>query len=408
MSDFAQTRMITTIHRLHEHKLEEMERKLAEYSKQKPVALVLPSLYSELEGDALPKIIETLKGVNYINEIVVTMAGMDEGKFNHAKEFFSQLGQELNIIWNDGPRIMELYNMLEQRGKHIGPNGKGRSAWLAYGYVIARGMSKVIALHDCDIVTYDREMLARLCLPVADPNTEHKFCKGYYSRVSENKINGRTTRLLVSPLIWALKEVLHAQNITSVNNLLDYMDEFRYPLAGEFSMDTDIARINKIPCDWGLEIGVLQQVYSNAGAKYVCQAQIAEYYEHKHQQLGDEPDKGLFKMAVDIIKRFFSILAKEGVVLDKHFFHTLVYTYQHQAQIAIKKYSTDTKNNLLEYNRSQEEHIVDTFKKAIKIAGGHYLKDEGIEEIPNWNSVVFSMPDIFSRLTEAVRLDMGK
>ena len=408
MADFAQTRHITTIHRLGTDRLEHIERKLSEYSKQRPIALVLPSLYSELQGEALQTIVEILKQVDYINEIVITMAGMDEGKFNHAKEFFSQLPQRHNIIWNDGPRIGEIYKYLEEKGKHVGQNGKGRSAWLAYGYVIARDRSKVIALHDCDIVTYDREMLARLCLPVTDPDSENRFCKGYYSRVSENKINGRTTRLLVSPFIWALKEVLQAQNITSVQKMLEYFDEFRYPLAGEFSMAVDLARMNKIPSDWGLEIGVLQQVYSNAGAKYVCQAQIADYYEHKHQQLGEEPDKGLYRMAVDIVKRFYSILAKEGVVLDKNLFHTLVYTYQHQAQKAIKKFSTDAKYNVLEYDRSQEEHIVETFMKAIRIAGEHYLKDEGIAEIPNWNSVANSVEDIFPRLIEAVKQDMGK
>lgn len=70
---------------------------------------------------------------------------------------------------------------------------------LAYGYVLARGQSEVIALHDCAIVTYSRELLARLCYPVVNSNLDYVFCKGFYSRVT-NKMHGRVTRLLVTPL----------------------------------------------------------------------------------------------------------------------------------------------------------------------------------------------------------------
>ena len=37
------------------------------------------------------------------------------------------------------------------------------------GYVLARDEARSIALHDCDILTYDRELLARLVYPVANP-----------------------------------------------------------------------------------------------------------------------------------------------------------------------------------------------------------------------------------------------
>ena len=47
-----------------------------------------------------------------------------------------------------------------------------------------------------------------------------------------------------------------------------FMDSFRYPLAGEFAMITDMARTNRIPWDWGLEVGVLsslQELFHTAG-----------------------------------------------------------------------------------------------------------------------------------------------
>src|SRR3989304_1652422 len=86
-------------------------------------------------------------------------------------------------------------------------------------------------------------------------------------------------------------------------SFLVYLDSFRYPLAGEFAMQVNLARVNRIPSDWGLEVGVLAEVYRNCSLKRVCQADIADNYEHKHQDLSrGDPTKGLMKMAVDIAK----------------------------------------------------------------------------------------------------------
>ena len=94
---------------------------------------------------------------------------------------------------------------------------------------LARDEARSIALHDCDILTYDKELLARLVYPVANPLFNYEFCKGYYPRVGNNKLNGRVTRLLVTPLLKALKKVLGPREY------IEFIDVFRYPLAGEFS-----------------------------------------------------------------------------------------------------------------------------------------------------------------------------
>lgn len=71
-------------------------------------------------------------------------------------------------------------------------------------------------------------MLARLIYPVANPAFNYMFCKGYYARVADGTMNGRVSRLLVTPLLRALKKVCGQREF------LDYMDSFRYPLAGSF------------------------------------------------------------------------------------------------------------------------------------------------------------------------------
>ena len=133
------------------------------------------------------------------------MGNSNAEEFRQANEFFSVLPQKPKLIWCTGPTIENLYSLLADNGINVGGDGKGRSAWTSYGYILALENSQVIALHDCDVATYDRDLLARLCYPVAHPNIGFGFCKGYYSRVTD-QMHGRVTRIFVTPLIRALKE----------------------------------------------------------------------------------------------------------------------------------------------------------------------------------------------------------
>ncbi len=206
MADFYQTGVVATFHRLGRVNLEKIEAELTWYAQERPIALVLPSLYSELEGDALKGIVRELKEVKYIKEIVVTLGPASEEEFKYAKEFFSVLPQKTRIIWNTGTRIDEIYKTIEKAELPVGESGKGKSAWMAYGYILSQQECQAIALHDCDILTYSRDMLARLCYPVVNPNLDYDFCKGFYSRVTD-RLHGRMTRLLVTPLIRSLQKI---------------------------------------------------------------------------------------------------------------------------------------------------------------------------------------------------------
>lgn len=402
MSDFYQTGSIATLHRLGRSNLDLLEQELAEHAKTWPIALVLPCLYSELEGPALGGIVEHLKKIPYLNEIVIALGRASALEFRRAKEYFKALPQEVRLIWIEGPRIQETLNLLVSQDIDVGLPGKGQSCWIAFGYVLARRQSKVIALHDCDIVTYDREFVARLCYPIANPNLSYEFCKGYYARVTD-RLHGRVTRLFITPMIRAL------QRLVGPNPLLTFMDSFRYPLAGEFAMVTDLAWTNRIPGDWGLEIGVLAEVYRNCALRRVCQADLSDKYEHKHQALSaDNPEAGLHKMCVDISKSLFRNLASEGVIFTDGMLKTLRATYLQIAQEAIKKYEDDAAVNSLHFDRHQERMAVEAFLKGIKLASEGFLEDPlGVPMISNWSRVTAAVPDIFDRLINAVEADQA-
>lgn len=400
MSDFYQTGSITTLHQLGKPSLERLEGELLQFSRTRPVALVLPSLYSEFDGPAMPGIVQELSKVKYLGEVVLVLDKASEKEFQRVREFMAPVTGKVNIIHNDGKRIMEIYATLKRNGLEIGERGKGRSAWLAYGYVLANGTCDVIALHDCDIVNYSRMLLARLCYPVANPNLDYVFCKGYYSRVT-NKMHGRVTRLLMTPLLRAL------QKLRGEHRFLKFIDSFRYPLSGEFAMSIDLARVNRIPWDWGLEVGSLAEVYRNYSPQRVCQVDIAETYEHKHQALSqDDTEKGLMRMTVDICKSIFRTLASEGVVFSDGFFKSLSVAYLRQAENAIMKYEADAAINGLVFDRHEEATSVEAFTRAISQAAKVFMENPlGTPLIPNWNRVTSAIPGILDMVKEAVDRD---
>jgi glucosyl-3-phosphoglycerate synthase len=400
MADFHQTGIITTLHRLGKPSLERLEAELTAFTPSFPIALVLPSLYSEIDGPALPKIVDQLKGVPYLHEIVVSLDRSDQDQFHHAKQFFSVLPQRVRIIWNDGPRIQELLQLLTKNEIEIGQPGKGRSCWMAYGYILARGECQVIAQHDCDIVTYSRELLARLCYPTVAPTLRYEYCKGYYPRVTD-RLHGRVSRLFLTPLIEALRKLLGPQP------LLNFLANFRYPLAGEFAMVVDLARNNRVPGDWGLEVGTLAEIYRNCALRRICQSDLCETYDHKHQILSaEDPQKGLMKMSSDIAKSVFQNLAIEGVVLHDSFFKTLVVAYLRMAQDTIRKYEDDAAINGLYFDLHDERLAVEAFTKAVQIAAQEYMVNPvGVPLISNWIRPTSAIPQFFDMLVEAVEAD---
>jgi glucosyl-3-phosphoglycerate synthase len=398
MADFYQTGVLTTFHRLGAFNQDRTEAALTEFNKHRPMALVLPTTPKELDSPSLVSILSQIKDVPYLNEIVITLGRTaDPAHFAQAAKLFSVLPQPHKIVWASGPRFRDLYTLLEQNDLSAGDDGKGRSAWTAYGYILAREESKVIGLHDCDIVNYSRELLGRLFYPVASPHIDYAFCKGYYARVTD-RMHGRVTRLFVTPLVRSLIKLF------GYLPFLTYLDSFRYALAGEFSMITDLARINRIPGDWGLEVETLAEVFRNYSQKRICQVELCETYEHKHQPLSaEDPRTGLMKMAIDIAKSVFRNLATESIVLSESALRTLIINYQRTAKGAVTQYSDDAAINGLAFDYHQETVIVEAFTRAIQMAGQEFMANPLYSPlIPSWGRVTSAIPDFLARLKAVV------
>ena len=309
--------------------------------------------------------------------------------------------QNVHILWNDGPWLREVDARLQSQNLAPTQAGKGRNAWYCMGYALALEHCEAIALHDCDILTYDRSLPARLFYPVANPAFSFDFCKGYYARVAGNRLSGRVTRLLFTPLVRALKKIFGARDY------LEYLDSFRYPLSGEFSMRADEISNLRIPSDWGLEVGMLSEVYRNCSLKRICQVELAENYDHKHQELSDEDaNSGLTRMSIEIAKSLYRKLATEGVTLSNEDFRSIKAAYYRIALDSTEQYFYDAMINGLKYDRHQEEGSVEVFAQSIMAAGETFLSNPMESPfIPNWNRVHDAFPDICQQLLNAVNAD---
>lgn len=401
MADFHQNGIITTLHNLTHRHLADLEQDLMQFSQQRPMGLLLPSLYSELEGAALPDIVQQLQTVPYLSEIVIGLDRADAGQYAKALDFFKALPQHHRVLWQDGPRLRAIDAELKALGLAPQQPGKGRNVWYCMGYILASGKAESVALHDCDIVTYSTEMLARLIYPVANPLFNYEFCKGFYARVAGGRLNGRVNRLLITPLLRALKAVM------GPSDYLDYMDSFRYSLAGEFSFRRDVLNDIRIPSDWGLEIGVLSEMHRNYANNRLCQVDIADIYDHKHQDLSaDDQQGGLSKMSIDIAKALFRKLATKGTVFSPEHFRSIKATYYRIALDFVETYRNDALMNGLAFDIHQEEASVEMFSRNIMAAGQVFLENPmETPFIPSWNRVQSALPDIFQRLYDAVEAD---
>ncbi|OFC68691.1 glycosyl transferase [Alteromonas confluentis] len=404
MADFYQNGVVTTLHNLSRRPTEELEAELLRFSQKRPMALILPSLYSELEGEALPNIVTELTQVPYLSEIVIGLDRADKEQYKSALKFFEKLPQHHRVLWNDGPRLKAIDEELSALNLAPKELGKGRNVWYCMGYILASNRSESVALHDCDIVTYTRDLLARLIYPVANPQFNYEFCKGYYARVANGKINGRVSRLLVTPLLRALKRTL------GDHEYLEFMDSFRYPLAGEFSFRRDVLSDIRIPSDWGLEVGVLSEMHRNYNHNRLCQADIADNYDHKHQDLSFNNDQGgLSKMSIDITKALFRKLATQGFTFSNEMFRSIKATYYRIALDFVETYHNDAVMNGLTLDIHNEEKAVELFASNIMKAGTSFLENPmETPFIPSWNRVTSAVPDILDRLLEAVEADTAE
>ena len=387
---------ITTLHELCVDK-DKLIKSVSDAACERPVSVIMPMLYREIKSDALLNILRGLNKCTYLNEIVIPLAAKNEKEFQQVRRFFSNLKIPNLIMWCNGPKIEKLLNELKMEGLNLLKySGKGRDVWLAMG--IASIKSYAFALHDADVLHYDETIPSKLLYPIIEPELDFKFNKGYYARVNLNKkiIYGRVFRLFLHPLLRAFVD-----NIGYETEFVRFLRSFRYPISGEFALTSDLARDVDLPGDWGIEIGIMSEMYRIVSLKNICQTDLG-FYDHKHQAVGTV-DKGLLKMTGDILKTLMRVLIEEDhVEFSKEKMISLRVLYVRHARDCIRKYHADAHFNNLTFDRHLEETMVESFSQQIMNAGTSYMRKPVGTRIPDWLRTLSARRKIREQLLEIV------
>ncbi len=397
MADFHINKVPTFSLFQHEN-CEAMEEKVWKASAKIPVGVLIPALFRDLSSAAMHHIIEVLEGTEFVRKVYISLDQADANEYRQAKEIVRPLGDKGMLIWNDKPQVAAVINRIEKQ-LPLGVRGKGRAVWTCLGYIIGKGEVSAIAFHDADIVTYDRDFLTRLLFPLM--YMRFQFVKGYYVRY-DKKLFGRVTRLFYFPLVRTLKDMFGS------TEFLDYMGDFRYPLSGEFATYTSQARMIQFPSDWGIEVGLLGEIYRLVRESRICQIELTGRYDHKHQQVGSLNEKGLFKMASDIARTFFTHLASNGVSLNTEIFRTIRLTYLKHAREMVGMYESlaEMYERRITFDFHEELKTVELFAGAIDsgvvdFCDQHY----GSPLIPDWKRVESAIDGILPDLLRAVEAE---
>jgi len=207
---------------------------------------------------------------------------------------------------------------------------------------------------------------------------------------------GRVFRLFLQPLLRSFVDILGTEP-----EFVRFLRSFRYPISGEFALTSDLSLDLDVPGGWGIELGVMAEMYRNVARKRICQTDLG-FYEHKHQEIGNH-DQGLVKMSSEIFKTLLRVLIEQDFIqVSRPFLLSLRVLYQRNAQDAIRKYHADAHINNIDYDRHLEESMVEKFSKQIIVSGNKYMLKPVGTRIPDWLRTMSARKKIREELLDIV------
>lgn len=351
--------------------------------RRRPTSLLIPCLMEEFERPALGLIREVLRDLDGLQELVVALSAGSVEEVRAAETFFEDMPFPVRIHWTNGPAVKEVLQSLGRHNLQVsGPPGKGWAVWQGLG-VASRG-AEVIGLFDADIRTFSPAYPQRMLAPLMDPSHGVAYVKAFYSRLAleSRALQGRATRLFVAPLLASLEQMFGS------SNYLRYLRAFRYPLAGEFAFTTDLAMNLRIPSDWGLEVGLLSEVYRHVALSRIAQVDLG-LFDHKHKELGSSPGEGLQRMCGEILATVLrGLMEHEGVALAEAHVPVLEVLYRRVGEDRVRQHGLDSLVNGLPYNRHGEELAVHEFANLVRPGVRKLLETPVSEQLPCWSRLI--------------------
>ena len=173
-------------------------------------------------------------------------------------------------------------------------------------------------------------------------------------------------------------------------------------------MTAELAARIPIPRDWGLEIGILSAVSRAAAPGSICQAELCDNYEHKHQEMhAGDTTKGLNRMAVEVTAALLREVDDPDLLeeLAEGLPAGLVDRYRERALEMVSTYRADALANGLAYDQEKELAAIDTFAAAVQLALSRMGEEQELGPLPAWGEMQQVVPGLMERVVEAVVRD---
>jgi glucosyl-3-phosphoglycerate synthase len=316
-------------------------------------AVVVPMIGRDHESPAAERVLLELETLGPAVVFVPVRASAD--RIDVVRDWLESFDLPTCVLWCNAPAVETL---LAEAGLS-GEAGKGLDVWLALGPAAAA--AEYVVVHDADVRSYEADHVRRLLAPLT---MGFAFSKGYYARVERGRLYGRLCRLLYEPLIRTLAE-------TNDEPILEYLGAFRYALAGEFAMTSDLAATLRPPRAWGLEVGMLGDAFETASFGGTAQVDLGRH-EHDHRVVPGE--RGLEGMSREVAAAVFRVVSEHGVDPD---YETLPARYRSVGESLLEQYRADAAFNGLEYDLDGERDQLGRYAAAL-------LPPESDGRLPRW------------------------
>lgn len=339
MPDFHQPGPVLTLPLLSTEREERLEADLTKWAQERPLALMLPCHARDLEGDALAGIIETLTDIPWISRVVAGLDGADRNQYEKASGKFRRLKMLCDVLHHD---------------LTAAPPGKGRNLKGCADHLKRCGGVFAVAMHDCDIRTYSRSFLARLCWPVMHPEAGIRACKGYYAR-NAGRLHGRVFRLMFQPLLRAWADLITEHPWPA------FLQSMRYPLSGELCVEAALLEQLTFDEGWGVEVSFLHGLYRHAGPGAICQAELCPAYDHRHHDAAI-----LGEMAGEVAAALALTMETEDALPAGFDMGRLLNRYESLAEEAVRESGLSAQINGLEHDTRSEMELAAGLARAVR------------------------------------------
>ena len=377
MPDFAQHGPITTFQQLNPAHLPRIEAEVTELSSERPISLVLPCHGVDLHEPALRHIVHELRRAQFLREIIISLSGIADADLSAVQEIFAPLGARVRFISCE----RAAGDLLESLGVEMPEvRGKGFNVWLALGLIVTEAESELIVLQDCDVRSFRRETLSRLCYVCLHPELRYVFAKAYYSSAAD-RLYGLVSMIFLAPLLEALAK------FAPQSALLEFLRSFRYPLAGECAMSRDLAEGMPIDAGWSVEMGVLCEIGARHHARRVAQVEDPVPYDHRHHPLGDESG-ALFAMCTDIARTLVTRLKISGLQLTPEFLAALRQAFATELQKALRRSRALALINGLAHAAEEEQQTAALFERALQSITNAPAFPRSAAPFPAWHELI--------------------